>query len=123
MLQFWLRLMPDDPIAQHRLASWFGQDQAPARASDAYVTYLFDRYAEGFDQHLVQELNYQAPAVIAGGSPKCWSAPAAYLDVLDAGCGTGLCAPLLHPYARHLVGVDLSPRMLDKARERVVTMS
>ena len=65
LLQFWLRLMPDDPIVQHRLAAWFGQDQAPARASDAYVTYLFDRYAEGFDQHLVQELSYQAPAVIA----------------------------------------------------------
>ncbi len=117
LLQFWLRLMPDDPIAQHRLAAWFGQDQAPARASDAYVTYLFDRYAEGFDQHLVQELKYQGPAVIADRLAEVLGVPAARLDVLDAGCGTGLCAPLLRPYARHLAGVDLSPRMLDKARE------
>ena len=118
LLQFWLRLMPDDPIAQHRLAAWFGQDQVPARASDAYVTYLFDRYAEGFDQHLVEELKYQAPAVVMERIAEVLDAPAARLDVLDAGCGTGLCAPLLRPYARHLVGVDLSPRMLDKARER-----
>ena len=35
-------------------------------------------------------------------------------DVLDAGCGTGLCGPLLAPYARRLVGVDLSAGMLDQ---------
>jgi predicted TPR repeat methyltransferase len=40
------------------------------------------------------------------------------LDVLDLGCGTGLCGPLLRPLARTLVGVDLSPKMLAKARER-----
>ena len=34
------------------------------------------------------------------------------LDVLDAGCGTGLCGPLVAPYARRLVGVDLSSGML-----------
>jgi predicted TPR repeat methyltransferase len=42
------------------------------------------------------------------------------LDVLDAGCGTGLCGPLLAPYARRLVGVDLSERMLAQARARDV---
>jgi predicted TPR repeat methyltransferase len=42
------------------------------------------------------------------------------LDVLDAGCGTGLCGPLIAPYARRLVGVDLSERMLDQARTRDV---
>jgi predicted TPR repeat methyltransferase len=40
------------------------------------------------------------------------------LDVLDLGCGTGLCGPLLRPIARHLVGVDLSPRMLSLAAAR-----
>ena len=40
--------------------------------------------------------------------------------VLDAGCGTGLCGVLLAPHARTLVGVDLSPRMLAKARLRGV---
>jgi SAM-dependent methyltransferase len=36
--------------------------------------------------------------------------------VLDAGCGTGLCGPLLRPLARRLVGVDLSPAMVGAAR-------
>ena len=39
-------------------------------------------------------------------------------NILDVGCGTGLCGALLSPYARRLVGVDLSDRMLDQARER-----
>ena len=42
------------------------------------------------------------------------------LDVLDAGCGTGLCGPLIARYARRLVGVDLSAPMLAQARARNV---
>src|SRR5262249_5663230 len=37
---------------------------------------------------------------------------------LDAGCGTGLCGPLLKPFATRLVGVDLSPGMLAEAAKR-----
>ena len=117
LLQHWLRLMPDDPIAQHRVAAWFGKE-APARASDAYVTDLFDRYAASFDQHLVGQLDYQAPAVIGARLAEIVGEATALLEVLDAGCGTGLCAQMLRPYARHLTGVDLSPRMVDKARAR-----
>ena len=38
--------------------------------------------------------------------------------MLDAGCGTVLCGPLVAPFARRLVGVDLSARMLDQAKAR-----
>ena len=37
-------------------------------------------------------------------------------DVLDIGCGTGLCGPLLRPIAVSLCGVDLSAGMIEKAR-------
>jgi predicted TPR repeat methyltransferase len=46
--------------------------------------------------------------------------PSKHLDVLDAGCGTGLCGPLVAPYARRLVGVDLSEGMLGRANEKQV---
>ena len=42
------------------------------------------------------------------------------LNVIDLGCGTGLCGPLFRNIAARLVGVDLSSRMLEKARERHV---
>ena len=46
--------------------------------------------------------------------------PSKSLDVLDAGCGTGLCGPLVAPYARRLSGVDLSAGMLARAKEKNV---
>jgi len=39
-------------------------------------------------------------------------------DVLEVGCGTGLLLERLAKTARHAEGVDLSPGMLSKARER-----
>ncbi len=40
------------------------------------------------------------------------------IDILDLGCGTGLCGRLLKPIAGRLCGVDLSKGMIEKARER-----
>jgi predicted TPR repeat methyltransferase len=37
---------------------------------------------------------------------------------MDAGCGTGLAAPVLKPFAARLDGVDLSPAMVERAAER-----
>ena len=48
------------------------------------------------------------------------SQPSQRLDVLDAGCGTGLCGALVAPFARRLIGVDLSDGMLAHAREKNV---
>ena len=46
------------------------------------------------------------------------STPSQRLDVLDAGCGTGLCGVLVAPFARRLVGVDLSDGMLAHAGDK-----
>jgi predicted TPR repeat methyltransferase len=40
------------------------------------------------------------------------------LTILDAGCGTGLCGPVLRPFASHLIGIDISSGILEKARSR-----
>lgn len=40
-------------------------------------------------------------------------------DVLDVGSGDGAAAAYLAPYCRSLVCVDISPRMIDAARERL----
>lgn len=92
-----------------------GEGEAPSAAPAAYVKDLFDQYAGHFDRHLVGVLGYRTPELLvsllrAGLDTQVASA-------LDLGCGTGLCAPLLRPLARRLAGVDLSEKMLDKARE------
>jgi predicted TPR repeat methyltransferase len=109
----WLRRFPDLPDARHIGAAVSGLG-LPDRANAAYVEDIFNDYAPIFDEKLA-ELGYRAPALILQALAPHLPPPARDLFVLDAGCGTGLCAPLLTPYARRLDGVDLSPKMLEKA--------
>jgi predicted TPR repeat methyltransferase len=85
-------------------------------APPAYVARAFDEYAEHFDDHLVRVLGYRGPEVVHTAVTQTLGAAAHDLEVLDAGCGTGLAAPLFRPLARRLDGVDLSPQMLERAR-------
>ena len=114
----WLKEEPDNPIARHMLAACSGRD-VPQRASDRYVEQTFDSFAASFDAKLAR-LSYRAPALVAAMLEDSGLAPTKSLDVLDAGCGTGLCGPLVAPYARRLVGVDLSAGMLTRAKEKNV---
>jgi len=109
----WLAQAVADPMARHVAAALAG-GPAPERAEDGYVRQLFDGFAADFERRLA-ELDYRVPGLMAAALD---SEPAGSLAVLDAGCGTGLCAPLLRPYARTLAGVDLSPEMLERARAR-----
>ncbi|MBI2769659.1 MAG: tetratricopeptide repeat protein [Burkholderiales bacterium] len=112
----WAAQHPGNAIAQHTLAA-LAQDAgaAPARASDAYVETLFDDFAARFDATL-SGIGYRGPALVDDLLER--ELPARGLDVLDAGCGTGLSGIPLRARARSLAGVDLSARMLAKAAER-----
>lgn len=112
----WLNDEPENPKALHHLAACTGQG-VPPRASDAYVQLVFDVFAKSFDAKLAK-LGYRAPDLVAAAVSANLGTPTTDLDVLDAGCGTGLCAPLFKPFARRLTGIDLSPGMLAKARQR-----
>lgn len=114
----WLDISPDHPMALHMLAVCAGR-QAPWRASDGYITRSFDRLAESFDEHL-HALDYRAPSLVIEAIRRELGVAWSDLSILDAGCGTGLCGPLLRPFAQHLIGVDLSSGMLSRAREKAV---
>jgi predicted TPR repeat methyltransferase len=85
----------------------------------SYVRALFDQYAKHYDLSLLEGLDYRGPqllfdAVMAacgvlGRVP--WFGRA-----LDLGCGTGLAGSALATRADALVGVDLSPAMIEQAR-------
>lgn len=107
---------PGDPVIAHMHVASAG-GPAPARADDAYVAATFDDFAATFDARLAQ-LDYRAPALCQAALRAAGLEANARLDVLDAGCGTGLCAPLLKPYAARLDGVDLSAAMLARAAFR-----
>jgi predicted TPR repeat methyltransferase len=89
----------------------------PAQSPASGVTKLFDDYAERFDKHL-GKLDYRVPEMLAAAVAE--TRPDRLLDVLDLGCGTGLCGAALRPLARGLHGVDLAPAMIAKSAERGV---
>lgn len=82
---------------------------------------LYDEWAATYDSDLAKEdQDYVGPAIAAQYALKSLGTPSIpdTLDILDAGCGTGLVGVhLARLGARKIDGIDLSPGMLDMARK------
>jgi predicted TPR repeat methyltransferase len=118
---FRMSLVADPADAQGARArlALIGRGEALEILPQAYVARLFDDYAWRFDKHLIKNLGYRAPALIA----EALSAVAPgrrFASALDLGCGTGLMGEPLRARVDRLAGVDLSAAMIAKARERSV---
>ncbi len=109
------KLAPGNAVTQYMIASMTGKN--PERAPVEYIEEVFNSYADKFDAHLQQALQYDIPEKLAALITR--HAPLAEKwNVLDLGCGTGLVGSAIAPLARQLIGVDLSAKMLEKARAR-----
>ena len=85
----------------------------------AYVQTLFDQYAPRFESSLVEELGYRGPKLLFGAVLSVRAAarkPAFFKRAIDLGCGTGLAASAFARSVDHFIGVDLSPRMIERSR-------
>ena len=85
----------------------------------AYVQVLFDQYAPRFEAALVGDLGYRGPALLFKAVLSVRAAakkPAFFKRAIDLGCGTGLAAAAFAKEVDHFTGIDLSPRMIEKAR-------
>jgi predicted TPR repeat methyltransferase len=106
----------DSQGAAARLAL-IGRGNVPDALPPAYVARLFNDYAPRFDVHLIKNLGYRAPALIADGLSA--AAPdRRFASALDFGCGTGLMGEALRDRVDRLAGIDLAPGMIAKARQR-----
>ena len=90
-----------------------GLGALPDRPPSEFLRELFDEYAERFEQDVVDTLHYRGHEQAC--KPLAALHPAPFASALDLGCGSGLAAPLLRPSTARLVGVDLSPRMIELA--------
>jgi predicted TPR repeat methyltransferase len=104
--------------ARGRLAL-IGRGETAGALSPAYVARLFDDYAWRFDKHLIKNLGYRAPTLIADAL-RAIAPDRRFASALDLGCGTGLMGEALQGCIDHLTGVDLSAAMVAKARDRNV---
>lgn len=114
-LQNEIRLCPD-ASAQHLLASL--QNITTDRAPAAYVSELFNTYADNFDQHLVGKLEYRTHALVAQTLRDALGSDAHGLNILDLGCGTGLFGEEIKDIKKSLTGIDLASKMIDRSRKR-----
>ena len=112
-----LTLGANEDVVTYDLARFGAIESLPALPRSV-VADIFDNYAESFDEHLVQQLKYDAPANLF--SLLRHYSQANSLDILDLGCGTGLMGVQLRSIAKSLVGVDLSQKMLDIAKGRAL---
>lgn len=113
-----LELDPGHAEARYYLSLCTGN--TPDLIPESLVADLFDGYADTFDDHLRHGLRYDVPRRLRlavdsvresrGTGPVAWS-------VADLGCGTGLSGREFRDLAARLVGIDLSSRMIERARE------
>jgi predicted TPR repeat methyltransferase len=109
-----LRLQPNNEAIQYTV-QMLAQDQRLLASPPEYIKNLFDSYADHYDLHLRTGLDYQIPEFLLAAVKKVIKNSASRLDILDLGCGTGLCGTTFKPLAKSLTGVDLSPKMLEVA--------
>jgi predicted TPR repeat methyltransferase len=106
-----IELSPDDESLQFQKDRITGKNTT--QIPGTIVRDLFDEYAERFDSHLVRNLKYRLPEIVAQRIRGKF--PDLNINVLDLGCGTGLFGHVLGPIGGYFVGVDLSQKMLEKA--------
>jgi predicted TPR repeat methyltransferase len=86
--------------------------------SSQEIAELYDNWAEDYDQSVLS-YGYATPAITAGFFGRYVKPEDG--TVLDAGAGTGMMGEILAPLGyRDLVGIDISQRMLELAREKGV---
>ena len=113
-----LALEPEDALGVRVDLARLGALPSDAAITDGYVRALFDDYAPKFDRHLTRSLAYRGPDLIADALRRACSKRLRdfrFGPTLDLGCGTGLMAQALDGLCSSIEGVDLSPRMLEKA--------
>jgi predicted TPR repeat methyltransferase/Tfp pilus assembly protein PilF len=114
-----LALDPNHESARYRAAAIRGE--SPTLPPAGFVARHFDTFSTNYDEHMLQVLRYRGPSMLWRAVRRVLDSrdsPRRGLNVLDAGCGTGLSSTRLRSVAKRLVGVDLSPGMVERAKQR-----
>lgn len=104
--------------AKHMLAS-LTADATMSRATNEFVTELFDGYAKNFEHSLVEELGYNGFERLRRGFDQIFggSDDVPMFDlVVDAGSGTGLAGEQFRNVSKTLIGVDLSELIIKEGQ-------
>jgi len=110
-----LEIDPDNESARHAVSALSGETTATAPLH--HVEHLFDELSGSFESHLKQ-LGYRVPEMLKRMVLALESDRVHFDRAVDMGCGTGLSGVEFKPMVTHLTGLDISQKMLDRAREK-----
>ncbi len=111
----WKKISGKNDVANHMITAILGEQKK--HDNQKYVKKVFDVFADEFDITL-KGLKYKVPEIINQNLNNIYGKKYPQnLQILDVGCGTGLCGKFLKKYAKKgaLLGVDLSEQMLKNA--------
>jgi predicted TPR repeat methyltransferase len=112
-----LKLQPNNKEIAYILNA-IDQRKIPKMAPKEYIQSLFDQYAAYFDKHLIEVLHYRVPELLYKSVEQETKVEKRSWNILDLGCGTGLCGEKFRPLAKKLIGVDLSEKMVEMAKQK-----
>jgi predicted TPR repeat methyltransferase len=107
---------PEDAEIEHLLVA-LKDETPPPRASDRTIAQIYKGFAKSYESRMLDDLHYEGPQRLRDAL-KASMGDRTGLAILDLGCGSGLSGTALKPFSSELIGVDLSPEMLDLARAR-----
>jgi predicted TPR repeat methyltransferase len=114
-----LKRDPQDRDGVRLLLAGLGALPIPERASRGQLDHLYACRASHYDEGAAGATGYRGADLVSSMFERL-TAGRDNLDVIDAGCGTGLVGSRIASRTRRLVGVDASLPMLAKAREKGV---
>jgi len=109
---------PHDGEIEHLLIA-LRDEPPPSRASDRAILHIYKAFAPRYEERMVDDLKYAAPARMLEAVRKVIGDRNG-LTVLDLGCGSGLTGNAFKQCAWSLTGVDLSRDMIELARKRQI---
>lgn len=115
----YLELDPSDNSEVKLRLALLNAGEIPKRYPAALMLTQYEKKAQNYDTNIQRPgLEFFGPKHVREMLEELKLPQASQLDVLDIGCGTGVCGEYLRGYARHLEGVDLSPHMLALAQKK-----
>ena len=104
----WLKKAPDNPFAKQIDAALNNKNISQ---NSEYSQQLFDIFADTYE-NTMQNIDYHLPQEISALITKKVD------TIVDLGCGTGLLGEKIREKCHQLIGIDISPKMLEKASSK-----
>ena len=110
-----LKIYPEDHLGAILELATMGKKDIPNKTPKNFLQNFYHKKSKGWDTQKTS--SYLGHELIENAFKQNYKEQEK-IDILDLGCGTGSLAGFLRPYARRLIGLDLSKDMIVEAEKK-----